>query len=68
MRSVSALHKIWLERFAICRASTNTLIRVKDHNTLKSNVLNILEMREELPNELESHSGKVHLYITSRLQ
>ena len=42
------------------------MIRVEDHNTLRSNVLNILEMHEEFPNELETHGGKVNL-ISSEL-
>lgn len=48
---------MWLERCVICHESTNTLIRVEDNDTLKSNALNILEMHEEIPNELEAHMG-----------
>ena len=50
---------MWTERCAMCYESTNTVIREEDHNTLKSNVLSILESYEELPNVLETHRGKV---------
>ena len=59
---------MWLERCAICHESTNTLIRVEGHNTLKSNALIILEMYEELPNELESRREKVHLMSSEHLR
>ena len=52
VRCVTMLHKMRLERCAICHESTNNLIRVEDYNTLKSNVINILEMYEEISNKL----------------
>ena len=60
------LHKMWLERCAICHESINTIIRVEDHNTLQSNVLNILEVHNELPNELETHRVNVD-FMSSEL-
>ena len=58
---IVALHAMWLERCGICHESTNTIIRARDYNTLKSNVLNTLESCVELPNELETHREKVDL-------
>ena len=49
---------MWLERCEIFHESTNTITRAEDHNALKSNVLNILEVHEELPNELETPQKK----------
>ena len=59
---------MWLERCVICNEMTNTIIRVEDHNTLKCNVSNILEVHEELPNELETHRGKVDLMSSKLLR
>ena len=42
----------------ICHESTNNITRVEDHNALRKNVLIMLGMHEELPNELETHRGK----------
>ena len=50
----------------ICHESTNTIFRVENHDTLKSNVANTLESNAELPNTLETHRGKAGL-ISSEL-
>ena len=68
VRCIIVLHKMWLERRAICHQSTNATIRVEDHNAIKSNVLNILEVHEEFLNELETHRGKVDLISSELLQ
>ena len=67
VRCIVVLHKMWLERCAICHESTNTIIRVEHHNTLKSNVLNIYEVHDELPNELETHRVNVN-FMSSKIR
>ena len=65
---MSVLHKTWLERYVICHERTNNVIRVENHNTLRSNVLKNLDMHDELPNELETHRGKVDLMSSELLR
>ena len=58
---------MWTERCEICHESTNTVIREEDHNTLNSNVSNIIETHDGLPLALETHRGKVDLMSSDLL-
>ena len=59
------MHALSLERCEICHENTTTMTKAEDHNTLKSNVLNILESHEELSNALEIQRQKFDLISTA---
>ena len=54
---IAALHKMWLERCATCHKNTSN--RIEYHERLMNNAERMFDARETLPQELETHRGKV---------
>ena len=55
---MEALHKMWIERCAMCHESTNKRIRIEDHGTFMCSTENTFDTHEVLPKELKTHRGK----------
>jgi hypothetical protein len=59
IKCILSLHEMWIEFCTICHECTTAMIRAEYYDSLKCNVVNILETHSELPSTLEVHREKV---------